>query len=159
MWRNINIYINMYVGIFIYIYIYIIWNTFSAWWFNYSERNRFSSPFKVNGIWSWWQFLYSTEENCHHDHIPLIFAFFLLILNQIDFRFIRNRKENCFHDRIFFNLKGNGNLFFFPFELRLKLFLWSSERLPPFLLFSYSSHPTPLTNLDLWEGPRLASEF
>ena len=37
---------------------------------------------------------------------------FLLILNQMDFHLVQNRKEYCHHDHIPLNLKGNGILDF-----------------------------------------------
>ena len=37
---------------------------------------------------------------------------FLLILNQMDFHLVQNRKKNCHYDHIPFNLKGNGNIVF-----------------------------------------------
>ena len=56
--------------------------------FHYTEKTIFSFPFKLNG------------------------TVLLLILNQIEFHLVQNRKENCHHDHIPFNVKGNGNIVF-----------------------------------------------
>ena len=36
----------------------------------------------------------------------------VVILNQMEFHLVHNRKENCRHDHISFNVKGNGNIVF-----------------------------------------------
>ena len=59
----------------------------------YAEKTIFSFSFKLNGIWSWWQFS---------------FRFW----KKIEFHLVQNRNENCHHDHIPFNLKGNGNRVF-----------------------------------------------
>ena len=42
----------------------------------------------------------------------VVLTVFLLILNQMEFHFVQNRKENYHHDRTPFDLKGNGNIVF-----------------------------------------------
>ena len=61
--------------------------------FSYTEKTIFPFPFKLNGMWSWWQFS-------------------LRFFNQMEFHLVHNRKENCHHDHIPFNVKGNGNIVF-----------------------------------------------
>ena len=56
-------------------------------------------------------------ENCisislHIEWDMIVRTVFLLILNQIEFHLVQNRKESCHHDHIPFNLKGNGNKVF-----------------------------------------------
>ena len=42
----------------------------------HTEKTIFQFPFKLNGIWSWWQFSFR-------------------FLNQMEYQLVRNRKENC----------------------------------------------------------------
>ena len=65
---------------------------FCHWKRAYTEKTIFSFPFKLNGIWSWWQFSFRFEPN--------------------GISFGSNRKENHHHDHIPFNVKGNGNKVF-----------------------------------------------
>ena len=52
----------------------------------------------------------------HIEWDMIVVTIFLLILNQIEFHLVQNRKENCHHDHIPFNMKGNGILVFSVFS-------------------------------------------
>ena len=55
-----------------------------------------------------WENYVSISFNIEWDII--VVTVFLLILNQMEFHLVQNRKENCHHDHIPFNVKGNGNV-------------------------------------------------
>ena len=48
----------------------------------------------------------------HIEWDMIVVTVFLLILNQMGFHMVQNRKENCHYDHIPFNVKGNGNIVF-----------------------------------------------
>ena len=58
-----------------------------------TEKTIFPFPFKLSGIWSWWQFSFR-------------------FLNQMEFHLVQNWKGNCHHDHIPFNLNGNVDILF-----------------------------------------------
>ena len=59
----------------------------------------------------------------HIEWDMIVGTVFLSILNQMDFLLVQNRKENCHHDHIPFNLKGNGNIVFSMYALKLDVTL------------------------------------
>ena len=58
-----------------------------------------------------WQNYYSIYFQIEWDMI--VVTVYLSFLNQMDFHLVQNWKENCHHDHIPFNMKGNGNIYFF----------------------------------------------
>ena len=48
----------------------------------------------------------------HIEWDVIVVTVLLLILNQMEFHLVQNRKENCHHDHIPFNVRGNGILVF-----------------------------------------------
>ena len=53
----------------------------------------------------------------HIEWDMIVVTVLLLILNQMEFHLVQNRKGNCHHDHISFNMKGNGNLVFSVYGL------------------------------------------
>ena len=54
---HIHLYISIYIYIHTYVYFLLAWHALGSEFMHIcNQRNRFPFFFKLNGIWSWWQF-------------------------------------------------------------------------------------------------------
>ena len=123
----------------------------------------------------------STSDSCWINRNQIVFTIFQLIWNQTKFRLVPNQSENGNYNQIWVDLTRFRKEFSMCITDTLSTLLLSvapsipiekiglvpspfcpscgGERHTTIHVFSYFSHPTPLTEMDLLERPRLASEF
>ena len=110
-WRIENDYTHrkpsgIYICMYLYVYIHHIYThrkpSGDVSW----TLRKLVYPFKLNGIWSGWQFSFWFLTKWNSIWLKN------RILDQIKFHLIQNRKENCHLDHIPFNLKRKWNTSF-----------------------------------------------
>ena len=97
---------------------------------------------------------YEDNNNNNNEWDTIVVTVFLLILNQMEFHLVQNRKENCHHDYIPFNVKGNRNIVFSVYAVSIRRGFQNSL---PANFGALAAFGYKMFGAKLWQGMKAAN--